>query len=132
MGLAQEFRDFFGSILAFPGDFYGSIFGLPPSESGVTVNELSSLQIATVSACVRFISNQTATIPLNVYEVLSDGSHNVVPGHDLFYILHNSPNDETPSCDFFESGQAHALLQGNAYIEIVRNGAGQPVELWLR
>jgi hypothetical protein len=58
-----EFRDAIGSIVSFPQDFFG-VFGLPPSESGAIVNEMSALQIASYFSCVRVISDAVGTLPL--------------------------------------------------------------------
>jgi HK97 family phage portal protein len=51
-------------------------------------------------------------------------------GSPLYRLLHDSPNDEMTSFDFRQRLQVDALLGGNGYAEIVRNGAGVPVAMY--
>jgi HK97 family phage portal protein len=129
--LAQEFRDFMGAIISFPQDFFG-VFGLPPSESGSIVNEMSALQIAAYFACVRLISDAVGTLPLNVYERLSDGGERIERNHDLHHILHFQPNPEMCAADLRQAGQSHILMTGNCYIEIDWSKGGDVLGLYLR
>src|SRR6202008_3157535 len=48
----------------------------------------------------------------------------------LSHLLQIAPNDETSAYSFFETLVTHLNLRGNAYAEIQRNAAGDPVALW--
>ena len=48
----------------------------------------------------------------------------------LAHLLQIAPNDETSAYSFFETLVTHLNLRGNAYAEIQRNAAGDPVALW--
>jgi HK97 family phage portal protein len=48
----------------------------------------------------------------------------------LAHLLQIAPNDETSAFSFFETLVTHLNLRGNAYAEIQRNAAGDPVALW--
>jgi HK97 family phage portal protein len=128
--LRQELRDFVSSVVSFPQDFLGA-FGLPPSESGAIVNEFSAIQIASYFACVRVISDAVATLPLNVYERMPDGSEVVCYNHPLQQILHTQPNPEVSAADVRQCMQSHILLTGNGYAEIVPTNGGIP-QLYVR
>src|SRR5581483_8972570 len=129
--LVQEFRDFMGAIISFPQDFFG-VFGLPPSESGAIVNEMSALQIAAYFTCVRVIADAVGTLDLNVYERMPDGGERLATEHYLYPILHDYPNKEAAAPDVRQAGQAHCLMTGNAYLEIDWSKGGQVKGLYLR
>jgi HK97 family phage portal protein len=129
--LASEFRDFVGAIISFPQDFFG-VFGLPPSESGSIVNEMSALQVAAYFSCVRVISDAVGTLPLNIYERMPDGGEKLATDHPLFNILHLQPNPESCAADVRQAAQSHCLMTGNAYIEIDWSKGGQVLGLYLR
>ena len=92
--------------------------------SGKTVNEVSAMQNAAVYACVRILAESIASLPLHVYEYRNGGKERA-PNHALFYLLHDAPNTEMTSFVFRETLMAHLLLWGNAYAQIIRDGAGR-------
>ncbi len=128
----REFRDSFSSTISFPADYFAGWFGVAPSESGVEVNELTAMQISSYVGCVRIISGAIAALPLRVWETMPTGEERLADDHPLDYILNNQPNEETTAADFFQTGQGHLLMTGNAFAEIAYNGAGQPASLILR
>jgi len=106
-----------------------SIFHSGRSSSGTLVNEETALQTAPVYACVRVISETIASLPLHVYEYTDTGTK-LLRDHYLFPILHDIPNPEMTSFNFRETLMTHLLLYGNAYAQIVRNGAGRVEALY--
>src|SRR5438034_9210213 len=130
MSLWQEFRDSLSSVISFPADYFAGWFGGAPSESGVQVNELTAVQIAAFTGCVRLIAGARSLMPLNVYEKNEDGER-LAPDHDLFDMLNSDPNEEVTAVDLGETGQVHLLLTGNCYIEKAYNGAGRVGALFL-
>lgn len=103
--------------------------------AGVVVNESNALTISAVWACVGVISSAVAKLPWYVYERLVDEGTGLVSKRlaersPAYRLLNERPNPEMSSYDFREAMQANVLLWGNAYAEIERNGAGQPVALW--
>ncbi len=129
--LFGELRDGIGGVVSFPQDFLG-VFGLPPAESGAIVNEFSAIQISTYFACMRVISDAVGTIPLRVMERLPDGGEQVAYDHPYYDLFHTQPNPEVPAADLRQAAQSHALLTGNAYVEIDWANGGYPRALWLR
>jgi len=130
--LRKEARDLFGGIFSVPGDFLGLGMGMPPAESGVTVTEMTAMQVAAVAACIRIISSAVATLPLGVYERLENGGFKLATDHPLYPLFSASPSPDYTAVDFIQAGQVHCLQTGNGYAEIVRNNGGQPVEFLLR
>ena len=105
------------------GSAYQFFFG--QSTSGEYVNERSSLQISAVYACVRILSEAIASLPFQLYRTTSDGGREKARDHPLYFLLAKEPNPEMTSIVFRETMMLQALLWGNAYAQIVRNGRGE-------
>jgi HK97 family phage portal protein len=86
----------------------------------------SALQISTVWACVRLVSEVISTLPCNVYKRGSSGAK-VDQDHPLHDLIHASPNFEQTACVFWQTFLASMMLRDGAYVE-VRYAAGAPEE----
>ena len=111
------------SVSAAPTFFFGM------SGSGKPVNAQSAIQLSTVYACVRVISETVTSLPLGVYEATDDGSQKATD-HSLYFLLHDEPNSEMTSFVLREVMLAHLLLYGNSYCQILRSGRNQITELY--
>lgn len=121
--------------LSFPAEWLLDIFNGGRTDSGIRVSELTALQVSTVLACVNIISNGVAALPLKVYErIIKAGrlSKKLALEHNLFDLLDCEPNEEMTSFTWRKTLQAHALLWGNLYCEIERNGKNEIINLWPR
>lgn len=107
---------------------YSFLFG--GTTSGKPVNERTAMQTTAVYACVRILSETLASLPLHVYEYREDGGKKLVHDHPLYYILHDEPNPEMTSFIFRETLMSHLLIWGNAYAQIIRDGAGRVLGLY--
>src|SRR5579872_3148293 len=121
--------------LNFPAEWLLDIFNGGRTDSGMRVSEITALQVGTVFACVNLISDGVSSLPFQVYELI-ESEHRVgkkqARQHSLWNTLHNEPNEEMTTPVFFKTMMIHALLWGNAYIEIERDGANQIINLWPR
>lgn len=122
----------FGKARDKPTDYYtGSdytfLFG--PTTSGKSVNEFTAMQTTAVYSCVRILSEAIASLPLHVYRYKGAGKERVFD-HPLYHILHDEPNSEMTSFVFRETLMSHLLIWGNAYAQIIRDGAGRVVALY--
>ena len=110
----------------------GQIFYFGKSDSGEVVNERSSMQIATVYACVRLLAESVAGLPLHLYEYTDEAEQNKQKAkeHPLYKILYRQPNDEMTSFTFRETMMTHLLLWGNAYAQIIRDGRNNVLGLY--
>mgnify|MGYP004642480317 FL=1 len=111
------------SVSAAPTFFFGM------SGSGKPVNTQTAIQLSTVYACVRVISETVASLPLGVYEATEDGSQKATD-HPLYFLLHDEPNSEMTSFVLREVMLAHLLLYGNSYCQILRSGRNQITGLY--
>ena len=107
---------------------YSFLFGR--TTSGKPVNERTAMQTTAVYACVRILAEAVASLPLHVYEYQDDGGKNLVHDHPLYYLLHDEPNPEMTSFVFRETLMSHLLIWGNAYAQIIRDGAGRVLGLY--
>lgn len=107
---------------------YSFLFGR--TTSGKPVNERTAMQTTAVYACVRILAEAIASLPLHVYEYQDDGGKKLVHDHPLYYLLHDEPNSEMTSFVFRETLMSHLLIWGNAYAQIIRDGAGRVLGLY--
>lgn len=119
-----------------PGGWLLRAIGGGKTNAGVTVSEYGSLRLTPVYACVNRISNPIAWFPLRMYRSRPAGGKEVVsPGngkgqHPFAQRLGVRPNDLMSSRTVRKTSQAHALLWGNGYLEIERDGRGRGVGLY--
>lgn len=107
---------------------YSFLFGR--TTSGKPVNERTAMQTTAVYACVRILAEAVASLPLHVYEYQDDSGKKLVHDHPLYYLLHDEPNPEMTSFVFRETLMSHLLIWGNAYAQIIRDGAGRVLGLY--
>lgn len=104
---------------------------MPAKPAGVRVTEDTALTLSAVYACVRVISEDIAGLPWHVMEQRADGGSELRPEDPADWLLSVQANPEVPAFQFRETILAHALLWGNGFAEIERDGAGRPAWLWL-
>ena len=100
------------------------------SVAGIAVSELLALQVGTVLACVNRIAQDVATTPLTVHRELRDGSNEPARAERAWRLLHRRPNPVHTAREFRQMLTAQAALTGDGYAFLVRNAAGQVIEMW--
>lgn len=106
---------------------YSFLFGR--TTSGKSVNERTAMQTTAVYSCVRILAEAVASLPLHIYCYTDAGKERVI-SHPLYHILHDEPNSEMTSFVFRETLMSHLLIWGNAYAQIIRDGAGRVIALY--
>lgn len=97
--------------------------------AGVSVSEYTAMNITSVYSAVGIIADTIAQLPAAVYR-RTDAGREVVNDHPLTQALALQPNAYMGAFSQRQTSQSHALLWGNGYIEIERNGRGQAIGLW--
>jgi len=110
------------------GSGYSFLFGR--STAGKPVNENTAMQTTAVYACVRILAETIASLPLHVYQYKEGGGKELLVNHPLYHVLHDEPNSEMTSFVFRETLMSHLLIWGNAYAQIIRNGAGRVIGMY--
>ncbi|WP_228988599.1 phage portal protein [Streptomyces sp. DH8] len=93
-----------------------------PAESGVIVTEAGSLSMPAVWRAVSVVANVASSLPLHTYK--TGTKDRVQVG------LLEDPHPELTPFELWRLVYVHRLLWGNAYVQKVRNGGGQVVQLW--
>jgi HK97 family phage portal protein len=114
--------DWMKRALAFPParpafDESAHAFGVGDSWSGVTVTEEGAMNLSTVYACVRVVSDAMAALPLILYTV-SDKGKKRASTHPTYPVLKEQPNAWMTSFEYRNAKFLHLLLWGNHYSEI--------------
>ena len=118
-----------------PADwFVQSVTGGLTADSGVKVTADSAMTYSSVWQAVNIISQTVAGLPLELYSRDENDDRERDRGHASWVLLNVSPEGtarsvKTSAFSFRETLQAHALLRGNGYAEIITNGAGEPIEM---
>lgn len=89
------------------------------SSAGMAVTERTAMQLAVVNACTALIGGAVASMPLHVYERVSDDERSRVH-NDLSYMLNESPMPNWLACTFWESSLLAKLLHGDGFARIHR------------
>jgi HK97 family phage portal protein len=93
-----------------------------------TVGDAAVLGLAAAWACVNLLCGTQASLPLMVYRTVN-GRRDVAPDHPLYRVLHDSPNADQTSLDYWEFTTACIELKGNSFSEVERRGDGSVVAL---
>lgn len=93
--------------------------------SGVLVSQDTAMRLSTVYKCVRVRAETIGMLPLMVYRRRPDGGKEPAADHALYTLLHDAPNPWMTSMQWRMAMQAHLDLRGNAYSQIVYDGAGR-------
>jgi HK97 family phage portal protein len=118
-----------GLSLPIPGT-WGQVFGFGQnSDSGEIVTPHSAMQVSTVWACIRIISESVGSLPCTLYARSNSGKQ-IAYASPLYRLLRDCPNDEQTAVTFWELMATWLCLHGNAYCQIQRNGQGDAIALW--
>ncbi|QIC88423.1 phage portal protein [Serratia liquefaciens] len=97
------------------GTFWQEWFGT--SSSGKVVTADKAIQLSSVWACIRLLSESISTLPLKVYMREADGSRKLAQDHPAYQVLCRSPNMEMTPSRFMLLVVASICLRGNAFVE---------------
>ncbi len=86
------------------------------------------LGLAAAWACVNLLAGTIASLPLMVYRE-RNGRREVAKDHPLYRVLHDSPNADQTSLDFWEFVCSCLEMHGNAYCEVERGNDGRVIAL---
>lgn len=95
------------------------------ARSNIVVDEFTSMKISAFNRGVVYISTQIAKLPWEV----KDADNKIISG-PVSDLLNLCPNPEMNAFRFRLCMVQNAIIHGNAYAEIERDGAGRPLALW--
>lgn len=97
------------------GEFWKEWIGT--SSSGKVVTADKAMQLSSVWACVRLLSESISTLPLKVYERQPDGSRKLAQNNAAYQVLCRRPNPEMTPSRFMLMVVASVCLRGNSFVE---------------
>lgn len=115
--------------MARPSPELRSALGAILSKVGIHITTKNALQTTAVFACVRLISESIASLPLFLYRKTDTGKEKATD-LPLYGVLHDVPNPETDSFQFWQAFVSNMLIYGRGYAEVVRDNAGRVAQMW--
>ena len=104
-------------------------FRWPMSRTGYEVTALTALQVSTVMACVRAISEGVAQVPVYCHRRDERGILGPREPHPVLDVFARVPNAWQSGFEFRETLLVHLALVGNAFVYIARGVGGRILEL---
>ena len=91
-----------------------------------------ALQVSAVWASIELLTDNIASLPLFIYkkDASMEGHKTLARGTPLWTLLHTSPNRRHTPMEFWQFMVMNYLLRGNSYARLVRNDAGEVIEMW--
>ncbi len=91
-----------------------SVFGGGSTASGVSVSSDTAMRQATVYSCVNLLSRNGGTLPCDLIKI--DGRKRIkATDEDLYYLLHDQPNEWMTAPEFWGMAMNHLPLRGNFF-----------------
>jgi HK97 family phage portal protein len=109
------------------GDEEGE-FGAWKSSAGVRVNRETALTYGAIWKGVSLIAGDVGRLPTHIDKFEPNGRRHAIE-HPSYDKLRFKPNENMGAMTFKMTLQANAILEGNGYAYIWRNGAGEVLEL---
>ncbi len=98
-----------------------------PASTPVTLD--SSLQLSSVWACARLISESVSSLPINVYKIDKNGVRTLDTKNPLHSLFSGKVNRWQTKNEFFETMTYQLVLLGNAYAAVQRNSRNEIIAL---
>jgi HK97 family phage portal protein len=95
-----------------------------PSAAGISVSPDSAQYLVPVTASIGVLSEGVAATPLITYRRRPDGGRERAMEHRLYDVLHDQPNPELTSFEYWELVVGTVAAWGNHYSEIERDDTG--------
>lgn len=119
-GFFGFFKDIFKKTTITPLDTPDKIFNALTNffgyqtKSGTNVSDITALQMTTVFACIRVLSESLGMLPCKLYKQTKDKIELAVD-HPVYYLLNVQPNDYMTAQEFWEMLMVCLCLRGNFY-----------------
>jgi HK97 family phage portal protein len=111
-------------------DGWREVFGSHRTATGISIDENKAQTFSAVWCATRIISEGVAALPCDLREHTNERETRVAYEHPLWAVLHDEPNPEQDSFQFFDMQVPLQVNYGNAYAEIQRGRNGEIVALW--
>ncbi len=102
------------------------------TSSGATVNERTALNVAAITACVSFIADMVAKLPIYLYRDNESGPQEIT-NHPGARLIRRFPSGMHTSFELRQLMETGKGIGGNGYARVYRDGLGDPRAIqWLK
>jgi HK97 family phage portal protein len=109
-------------------DWWAEFGPTSKSAGGMSITQITAMQVSTVLACVTIRAEDVAKLPVHVYRRMPNGGKEIVTDHEIERVL-QMPNADQSAFEFLEQMHVALMLRGNAYAVILRDWRGQVISL---
>lgn len=99
------------------------------TSSGKMVSFDDALKVTAIFCCVKILAEGISTLPLHLYKRLKPKGKERAWSHPLYEILHDVPNDNMDSAEYFSYAMVYLTMRGDLFSRKVYNGFGELTEL---
>ena len=99
------------------------------SGSGIIVSENTAMTYSAVWQAWRILSESVAQLPMYVCEKEKNGDKIIRSDHAMYKLVHDEPNPYMTQFNWTQKCMYDLCVNGNSYVQIIRNQQGKPVEL---
>lgn len=99
------------------GESWWPLVGTMQSSAGVHVSEETALALTAFSCGVRVISETIASLPCHLMERVDERTSKKATDHSLYRIVHDEPNPEQDSMQYFDCQLSWMVGWGDAFAE---------------
>ena len=117
--------------LSNPAEWFVKLFGGEASDAGVGITPDKALQVATFWQCVHLLADDFGKLPTVVFKHKNNDSRYKDRKHPAYYLLRRKANEFMAAGMFKRTLLHHALVYGNGYAWVRRDGGAAPTELLL-
>jgi len=98
------------------------------ASSGMVVNEQTAIGVSAVFACVSFLSDMVAKLPIELYQKTSKGPKQI-KNHKAIRLIGAMPNEMHTSFELRQLMMTGKGLGGNGYARVFRDVYGEPTAI---
>lgn len=100
------------------------------SATGIPINHKTAMKVAVTWQCVKQISGDISKLHMELKRISEDGQAKNDKKHPSWRLVRRRWNDETPASRGWRTIIMHALLWGDGYAFIDRNGRGDGIGIY--
>lgn len=108
--------------LSNPTEFEKAILGIRVAAAGIAVTPSVAMECSAVRACVQVIAETIGQLPVITYKKGDNGQKDRDPDNPLYAVLHDQATEWLSANEFRELVTRDALLHGNGYALIEKDG----------
>jgi HK97 family phage portal protein len=126
MGIHSRVRSFVLKALGVESPSVFDVFNVIPSATGQNVTVFTAMRVPAVACAVSLISETVGNLPVKLF---GKETRDANKDHSAYRLIHDEANPWTSAEALRVEITTDAILHGHGFALVVRNGAGDPLEL---